>query len=266
MIAAGSEVVGAAPGPDSIAIAVRREGRELQIRARLLVVADGGASLGNLPGAQPKVLEYGQDAVVALVRSSRFHDYRAYERFTPDGPVALLPFEDRYALVWTAEPHIAKALVELPAAQFLSQLQAHFGDRAGRFVEVQARGRFALALRFARETTLNRTVLLGNAAQTLHPIAGQGFNLGLRDAWELGDILRLRTADDPGVDSVLRDFRATRRIDRLGGIALTHSLVRIFSNDYFPLRAARGAGLTLLDMLPYAKRTFARRMIFGGSL
>jgi 2-octaprenyl-6-methoxyphenol hydroxylase len=266
LISAGSEVVGADPGPDSVVIAVRRDGSEIQLRARLLVVADGGASIDNLPGARTKILEYGQDAVVALVRSSRFHDYRAYERFTPDGPVALLPFEDRYALVWTAQAQVAKKLVELPPAQFLSQLQAHFGDRAGRFLEIQARGRFPLALRFAQETVLKRTVLLGNAAQTLHPIAGQGFNLGLRDAWELGEFMRQQGADDPGADSVLRDFRAARRIDRFGGIALTHSLVRIFSNDILPLRAARGASLTLLDMLPFAKRVFARRMIFGGSL
>jgi 2-octaprenyl-6-methoxyphenol hydroxylase len=121
-------------------------------------------------------------------------------------------------------------------------------------------------LRFARETVLNRTVLLGNAAQAQHPIAGQGFNLGLRDAWDLGSALRQRSAQDPGAVSFLRDFRAMRRIDRCGGIALTHSLVRIFSSDSLPLRLARGTGLTLLDVLPFAKQAFARRMIFGGSL
>jgi 2-octaprenyl-6-methoxyphenol hydroxylase len=109
-------------------------------------------------------------------------------------------------------------------------------------------------------------VLLGNAAQALHPIAGQGFNLGLRDAWELADLLLHRDDRDPGSAACLAAYRSARRLDRLGGIAVTDSLVRIFSNDFAPLRAARGAVLALLDIAPPVKRAFMQRMIFGASL
>jgi 2-octaprenyl-6-methoxyphenol hydroxylase len=108
--------------------------------------------------------------------------------------------------------------------------------------------------------------MLGNAAQTLHPIAGQGFNLGLRDVWELGQTLWLNAARDPGADQCLSSYRTTRRPDRLQGIALTHSLVKIFSNDIAPLRAARGAALALIEVVAPAKRAFMQQMIFGASL
>jgi 2-octaprenyl-6-methoxyphenol hydroxylase len=105
--------------------------------------------------------------------------------------------------------------------------------------------------------------MLGNAAQSLHPIAGQGFNLGLRDAWELSEVLLLHGKADPGSSACLSRYRAGRRPDRLRSIGLTHSLVKIFSNDVLPLRAARGAALSLLDLVPSGKRAFMQRMIFG---
>jgi 2-octaprenyl-6-methoxyphenol hydroxylase len=251
---------------NGIAIRFHRDNQEQSVIARLLVVADGGASLGSRAGAAIKVHDYGQEAVVGMVTASRLHAHRAYERFTADGPVALLPFETGYALVWTALPEVAAQLTELPAGEFLDRLQRHFGDRAGRFLSVERRARFALALRYAADPVRVRTVLLGNAAQALHPIAGQGFNLGLRDAWELAEAVLNRTDPDPGSDACLSSYRSSRRADRLGGIALTHSLVRVFSNDVAPLRAVRGAGLAVLDVMPAAKRAFTQRMIFGGSL
>ena len=251
---------------DGSTLAYRHGDRLLEARTRLLVIADGGASLGARAGAVFRTRDYGQEAVVGLIATSHPHAQVAYERFTPDGPVALLPFEDRYALVWTATPQRAGQLCALADRDFTSRLQAHFGDRAGRFLSVTARARFPLALRYAKDPVLPRTVLLGNAAQTLHPIAGQGFNLGLRDAWELAaTLLRYREAD-PGSPALLDRYRSTRRLDRIGGIALTDSLVRFFSNDFPPLRAARGAGLVLLDVVPPAKRAFMQRMIFGGAL
>ena len=108
-----------------------------------------------------------------------------------------------------------------------------------------------------------RLALLGNAAHTLHPVAGHGFNLGLRDAWELAQLLLNHRGADPGSDALLREFRARRRVDTEGGILFTDSLVRIFSNDLPLLAAARGAALTALDLLPSAKRFLARRMMFG---
>ena len=262
---AGAEVTDMESTVDDVAIEFRRQEGLQSITARLLVIADGGASAGLRAGATVKVREYGQDAVVGLVVTSQPHGSRAYERFTPDGPIALLPFENRYALVWTARPAIADQLIALPAAGFLDKLQGHFGDRAGRFLSIAARARFALNLRYAADPVLPRAVMLGNAAQALHPIAGQGFNLGLRDAWELGETLRLHGTLDPGCDECLSIYRAMRRPDRLRGIALTHSLVKIFSNDFAPLRAMRGAALSLLDFVPPAKRAFMQRMIFGAS-
>jgi 2-octaprenyl-6-methoxyphenol hydroxylase len=262
---AGAEVTAIDTTDEGVCVGFHSRGAAQSANARLLVIADGGASTGVRAGATMKQREYGQDAVVGLVGTSLPHGRRAYERFTPQGPIALLPFENRYALVWTAPPEIAKALTELPANAFLERLQRDFGDRAGRFVSVEARARFALVLRYAADPVLPRAVMLGNAAQALHPIAGQGFNLGLRDAWELGETLLRHATNDPGSAECLSDYRAVRRPDRLRGIALTHSLVKIFSNDIAPLRAGRGAALALLELIAPARRAFMLRMIFGAS-
>lgn len=265
-LVSGAQVEQVAHEQDGIAIRYRRDGASRATTSRLLVIADGGVSLAEQAGAIVKSRDYEQQAVVGVIETSRPHGYRAFERFTADGPVALLPFENRYALIWTATPETAAVLVALPEAEFLDALQIHFGDRAGRFVSIASRARFPLSLRYALDPVLPRTVLLGNAAQALHPIAGQGFNLGLRDAWELAEIIRRHGRADPGADACLSRYRSTRKLDRMSGIALTDSLVRIFSNDLAPLRALRGGGLALLDLLPAAKRAFVQRMIFGGSL
>jgi 2-octaprenyl-6-methoxyphenol hydroxylase len=265
MLITGAEVTGMSSTDEGVCIGFHRQGTTQSATARLLVIADGGACAQLRARASVKVREYGQDAVVGLVETSQPHGRKAYERFTPDGPIALLPFESRYALVWTATPETAKGLIELPAHGFLEKLQRHFGDRAGRFISIEARARFPLSLRYATDPVLARAVMLGNAAQALHPIAGQGFNLGLRDAWELGETLLLHASRDPGSDGCLSDYRAARRPDRLRGIVLTHSLVKIFSNDVAPLRATRGAALALLELIPPAKRAFMQRMIFGAS-
>ena len=260
---AGAEVTDTQSTANGVAIEYRQQESVRSIAARLLIVADGGASAGLRAGATVNTREYGQHAVVGLVETSQPHARKAYERFTPDGPIALLPFENRYALVWTAAPETADQLLALASAGFLEKLQQHFGDRAGRFRSIEARARFPLTLRYAADPVLPRTVLLGNAAQALHPIAGQGFNLGLRDAWELAETLLRNPTQDPGGDECLSHYRAVRRPDRLRGIALTHSLVKIFSNDFLPLRATRGAALSLLELVPPAKRAFMQRMIFG---
>jgi 2-octaprenyl-6-methoxyphenol hydroxylase len=258
------ESVTTAPGQASVVCS--DAGIPRTISARLLVIADGGTRLAEQAGATITTRKYLQQAIVGVVASSRPPGFRAFERFTPHGPVALLPFEQRYAFVWTTPPEAAADLVDLPAPDFIAALQDHFGDRAGRFIAVGPRARFPLSLRYVRDPVLARTVLLGNAAQALHPIAGQGLNLGLRDAWDLAQVLLLRAGDDPGSESCLRAYRNARRPDRLGGIAVTDSLVRIFSNDAGPLRVLRGSALAALDILPPAKRAFVHRMIFGNSL
>jgi len=265
-VSQGVQVDGVHATAQGAAITCRQDERSRVIPARLLVIADGGTRLAEQAGAKIRSRDYAQEAVVGVVATSSPHAARAFERFTPEGPVALLPFEERYALIWTAAPAAAEGLLALSDARFLAALQAHFGDRAGRFLSTGARARFPLSLRYASESVLLRTVLLGNAAQALHPIAGQGLNLGLRDAWDLARTIRECGGTDPGAESCLAGYRNARRFDRAGGIAVTDSLVRIFSNDAAPLRVLRGGALAMLDVLPAAKRAFVQRMVFGGSL
>ena len=148
-------------------------------------------------------------------------------------------------------------------AAFLATLGARFGSRAGRFVQVKDRGSFPLALEVAESVTGTRTAMIGNAAQALHPIAGQGFNLGLRDAWDLSRIVVDTPRESIGSPGMLARYRRSRERDRRAGIAFTHGLVRLFGNDRPWLRLPRGFGLVLLDTLPFAKRAFSRAMLFG---
>jgi 2-octaprenyl-6-methoxyphenol hydroxylase len=186
----------------------------------------------------------------------------AYERFTPDGPVALLPSGEYFALVWTVSPDAAQEILALDDASFLARLHGHFGDRLGDFVETGKRSGFPLALKYAAPITARRTVLIGNAAQTLHPVAGQGFNLGLRDAWELAEEINI-SLTALGAPAMLARYSDRRRTDSSLGRTFTDSLVKLFSNDNPVLGAMRSMGLGALDCLPQAKRFVARRMMFG---
>jgi 2-octaprenyl-6-methoxyphenol hydroxylase len=197
------------------------------------------------------------------VWTDRPHAGRAYERFTPQGPVALLPVEDRYALVWTATPAGGERIVALDDETFLEDLQAHFGDRAGRFVRAGARSSFALKLRTINSTIARRTVIVGNAAQAMHPIAGQGLNVGLRDASSLAAILAGHRDGDPGGSAVLETYRRSRRRDAGGGVAFTDFLVGAFMDDRRIPTWGRGLALTALDLVPAARRLLAGRMIHG---
>lgn len=229
-------------------------------RGKLAVIADGGTIAQGL--AHVHVHEYGQSALVANVLTLRPHRNWAFERFTPEGPLALLPRDAGYALVWTSAPESTGLLCSLSPSAFLAHLQATFGQRAGTFDRIESRTAFPLALRIAESPTVARTLLLGNAAQTLHPVAGQGLNLGLRDAWDLADEIQLRPGD-PGKRQLLTAYENRRRNDRAWGISLTDTLVSAFSNNRLPLRWLRGCGLTLLDSLPPVKRAFMLQMTFG---
>ena len=225
--------------------------------AALVAVADGSAVAADIG---VRTTDYGQAAVTAVVGVERPHRNVAYERFTPAGPLALLPFGDAYALVWTVAAGEAQALQHAPEEVFLMRLRDCFGERVGGFTRADSRAAQHLTLRVAEEVACGRAVLIGNAAQALHPVAGQGFNLGLRDAWELALEVTRRGARDTGLPQA---YASRRRIDRRGGIAFTDALVRIFSNDFLPLALARGVGLAIVDSLPPAKNFLARRMIFG---
>lgn len=204
--------------------------------------------------------DYAQHAVTAIVTASEAPQGRAWERFTAAGPVALLPFGHAYALVQSCSPETAGTLTTMPATEFLAQLQDCFGQRL-HFTGTGPRHSFPLGLRYRREAVAERQVWLGNAAQTLHPVAGQGFNLALRDVRELARTLA--NAGDLGAPDVLRRYANKRRLDRHSTIGFTDTLVRLFSNDNPLLGHARGAGLLGLDLLPAARSFLARRMIFG---
>ena len=231
------------------------------IVARLAAVSDGTGDA--LAFSERQRHDYRQVALVAKLCPASPHDGTAFERFTPDGPMALLPEHEGYGLVWTATPARAQELLALSDAKFLAELARHFGARSGRFTHVADRRTFPLAMEYARDPARARCIALGNAAQTLHPVAGQGFNLGLRDAFELAQIVLDTPREEIGAAAMLRRYARGRRTDRMAGIALTHGLVRLFGNDLAVLRWPRGLALTLLDAMPPAKRAFTRAMLFG---
>lgn len=227
--------------------------------ARLLAVADGGA----LPVAAVRICDYRQAAVTTRVTCGVPHRNVAYERFTPEGPLALLPSGEALALVWTTTPEHARQLCAHTEGGFLKRLQGAFGNRLGCFATAGDRAWTPLALKIADRVAEPRTVVLGNAAQTLHPVAGQGLNLGLRDAWELAAAIRDCERDEIGGPEQIRGYSARRRLDRGGGIFFTDALVRLFSNDIAPLRLARGLGLAALGAVPPARDFVVNRMTFG---
>jgi 2-octaprenyl-6-methoxyphenol hydroxylase len=234
-----------------------------EVRARLLVLADGGTTASHIPGIAFVEKDYGQHALVASVRCDRAHGNRAFERFTPEGPMALLPVQDRYALVWTATPAEAQRLIALEEAAFLEQLQISFGDRAGRFLGVTGRASYPLRLRTANSTIALRAALVGNAAQALHPIAGQGLNLGLRDASALAAAITATPTPGLGGREMLEAYRDARRRDATRGVAFTDLLVSTFADSRRLPTWARGVALTALDLIPAARRVLATRMIHG---
>ena len=247
---------------DAWRITYTRDGATASLTTHVVVVADGGDIEGLAP---PKIVDYAQHALTASVSTSLQHRNVAYERFTPDGPLALLPFDQDMSLVWTLSPARAEILKDAEPADFCAALRDAFGSRLGEFKTVTQRACFPLSLRHAT-TAAPGVVTIGNAAQTLHPVAGQGFNLGLRDAWELAQLLRGVTNRTPQAltnNEALRDYSAQRRLDRSATVAVTHSLVQLFSNDFLPLRAARGIGMTLLGSVAPLRNFVARRMIFG---
>jgi len=207
--------------------------------------------------------DYGQEAVVALVTTRPAALGTAWERFTPEGPLALLPLSGRLAAVWGMRPERAQELAQVPQAAFLAALARAIGRRAGELVGAGERSRVPLALRVRGSRVGERAAFVGNAAQTLHPVAGQGLNLGLRDAWDLAQVLR--GAADPGAAEVLRRFAALRRVDAASTVRVTDFLAGAFLGADPIAGLMRGIGLTALDICLPARRFFARRMIYGAS-
>ncbi len=243
------------------------EGRHpLAIETEVVVQAEGGLfddarrQAGGLSHARRR--DYGQTAIVAHVRCSAPLAGWAWERFTNEGPLALLPQDDAqgpgYALVWCCSPDEARRRAGLPEDTFLAELSTAFGDRMGHFTQVGPRHTFALGLHAQRIPVDRRVAAIGNAAQTIHPVAGQGFNLGLRDAFEMA-----RTLRDGATPAALARFARERAFDRAVTIGLTDLLPRAFAVPGRPFGHLRGAALTLLECLPPLKHGLARQMMFG---
>jgi 2-octaprenyl-6-methoxyphenol hydroxylase len=188
----------------------------------------------------------------------------AFERFTETGPLALLPMtEGRYSVVWTCRAEETAEILALGDQAFLSRLQARFGQRLGRLSRPARRRAYPLKLVLTPETVRRRVVLIGNAAHTLHPVAGQGFNLGLRDVAALAEVLAdcAHEGGDPGAPTVLDAYRRWRGGDQREVALLTDGLARLFVNPWFPLHLARDAGLIGLDLTGPARRALARRLM-----
>ncbi|HEB86531.1 MAG TPA: 2-octaprenyl-6-methoxyphenyl hydroxylase [Gammaproteobacteria bacterium] len=254
-------------GPDWATVKISRHGEVESLVAKLVVAADGAESrLRELAGIKTFSMNYGQTALIANLVCDRPHQHIAYERFTDSGPMALLPVcdpgggEHAYALVWTLRPHQADAMASLDELAFLEHLQGHFGRRAGGFVKVGARHVYPLKFLLARELVRPRLAIIGNAAHSLHPVSGQGFNLGLRDVAVLAQIIvdAQRKGRDIGKLDILEDYAHWRRRDQWQTAGSTDALVRVFSNAFPPLALARNLGLLALDTLPPLKKRLAR--------
>ncbi len=248
---------------DAAGVTIQTEQGARRLSARLLVIADGRHSTARERlKIKTRGHAYGQSAIITSVMPQSPHQYTAYERFTPDGPLAVLPMgATRCAVVWVVRTGQAAALLALDESDFLARLQQQFGARLGRFSELGARRDYPLELMRAAEITRPRAVLIGNAAHTLHPVAAQGLNLGLRDVAVLARLLceSAQQNSDPGGSKLLEEYVHLRRRDHATVTAFTDGLVRVFSGDFMPLAWARNIGLLAADLLPPVKSYLARR-------
>jgi len=239
-------------------------GKTEQLRSALLVIADGGRSLEDVPGLMRETKAYGHDALVSKVKAEMSHNNVAYERFTATGPMALLPNgASDFSLVWTGEKDMVDRLLTLDDATFLSELHAAVGDRVGQFLSIEKRMSFPLKLSSLSMTDAAHVVVIGNAAQTMHPVAGQGFNVGMRDAWTLVDLIANTSAAQLGGAPMLAEYRQRRQADTRGGLLFTDFLVNVFTNQALGVASLRGLGLAMLQHFPPIKRVLVNKMSFG---
>jgi 2-octaprenyl-6-methoxyphenol hydroxylase len=237
------------------------------LRARLLVAADGGRSrLREAAGIGTLARDYGQAGIVATLSHDISHEGRATQHFLPEGPLAILPLRAadgsprRVSLVWTTSLAEARRLVALSPEAFVAALQGRIGRDYGALALEDVPSAHALRLVLPRRLVAERVALLGDAARTIHPLAGQGLNLGLRDAAVLAELAaeRLSLGLDPGDAETLDAYQRARRFDALAMAVMTDGLNRLFSNDTLPVRLLRDVGLGLVDRLPRLKRSFMR--------
>ncbi|MGB5832237.1 MAG: 2-octaprenyl-6-methoxyphenyl hydroxylase [Thiohalocapsa sp.] len=247
-------------------VAVAGSSRLLQ--TRLLVAADGGNSaVRRRLGVGVHERDYGYDAIISTVTSERPRPGTAFERFTDSGPLAMLPMTGgRYSVVWTARQGDTSGILAMNDDAFCANLQQRFGQRLGRLDKPGRRIAYPLRQTMAKQLTRPRLALVGNAAHTLHPVAGQGFNLGLRDVAELAELLAdaERTGQDPGGNAVVGGYRKRRTPDQRGTALLTDALARLFVNPWAPIRLGRNLGMLGLDLVPSARHLLAQRFMGTG--
>lgn len=236
---------------------------ERQISCKLLVAADGASSsVRDMIGISAERRDYQQFAVIGNLLPEMLLNNRAFERFTEHGPVALLPVADnRAAFVWMMSPDAAEATLELSDEQFIAQIQQAFGFRLGEFSRVGKRAAYPLALTQANGLTSRRSVVVGNAAHGLHPVAAQGFNLGMRDVAALCDCIldaRARGIDDPGSTSLLEEYAEWRGPDQRRVVHFTDSIVKLFGSSAPPVRMLRNAAMLGFDLVPGIRSIFAK--------
>lgn len=241
----------AAPAGESLAVRIAGADGERTLHARLLVGADGAASgVREALGIPADTHDYGQSLLVARVRASRPPDGTAWERFTAHGPTALLPRGDRhYGVVHGVARAQAAAALEWDDSEFLARVQSAFGWRAGRFLGAGPRSAYPMVRTVARSITAPRAVLVGNAAQSMHPVGAQGFNLGLRDALTLAELVA-EHRQDPGCAALLEAYARRRQEDRARTLEFSDGLARVTANDAPLLRPLRSLGLMAVDRLP----------------
>jgi 2-octaprenyl-6-methoxyphenol hydroxylase len=252
------------PAQDTSSVTFTHNKIKQTLQTALLIIADGGRSLGDIDGIKKQTKEYGHDALVTKVTAELPHNNIAYERFTPQGPMALLPNgESGFSLVWTGLQANIHGLAGLDDLTFLKQLHVVFGDRVGQFLTVEKRMSFPLKLSTLKPATAPHIAIIGNAAQTMHPVAGQGFNVGMRDAWTLADLIVNTPAENWGDTTMLKNYSQARKRDTRGGILFTDLLVNVFGNEIIGLQAARGLGLGALQLMSPLKNMLVSKMSFG---
>jgi len=250
---------------DSVRVTLQSVGKEQWLSAKLVVVADGSDSplrqQLKIPAEQKR---YGQTAIICNVSSDKPHNNVAYERFTDSGPLALLPMsEGRSSVVFSCLDEQVDELLALSDEAFLSRLQGRFGQRLGRFLRVGRRSSYPLQLLDTQSQSQGRVLLMGNAARTVHPVAGQGLNLALRDMAALAERLlaAAREGSDPGEEALLAGFVESRRRDQRQVVRMTDGLATIFSTRFAAVAALRDAGLLAVDLLPPLRHRLAKQMM-----
>lgn len=256
-------VAASTDGNETEVVAEHPDGQRRELAAHLLVAADGArSSVRDMLEIGSSHVDYGQKAVIGNLMTERPHENRAFERFTEDGPIAMLPIRDeRTAFVWILPTESADDVLALDDGAMLERLQEAFGYRLGRFSKIGARAGYPLWLSKALRLVSGRAVLVGNAAHGLHPVAAQGFNLGLRDVAALADCIADEFGagrTDPGSADVLERYADWRRADQQKLVRFTDGIVRLFGSDKPPVRAARNLGMLGFDLIPGVRRQFAR--------